>query len=163
MDKSDFMDKNYVTIMVESLEKKRNLLRNIAELNRQQLILLDAPNLSPEEFEQNIEYKGSMITELNLLDEGFAKLFDRIGDTLKQNSKEYASEISRMKELIKEITDLGNTIQTQEVRNKKKAEAKFESVRGQVRNVRNSQKVVKQYYQSMTKQHGVVGGFDDKK
>lgn len=46
------MNENYVDIMLQSLKKKVTVLNQIIELNRQQKILLDDPNLPPESLEQ---------------------------------------------------------------------------------------------------------------
>lgn len=143
------MEADYIRIMAESLEKKRDILGRIIDLNRQQDFLLQDPNLSPEDFEQNMQFKSSMVEQLNLLDEGFEELFGRVRDTLNTNRKQYAEEIVHMQELIKDITAKTTQIQAQEVRNREKAASKFSAVREQVRGVRNSQKVVKQYYDNM--------------
>ena len=42
------METNYVQIMIESLEKKKAVLSQIVDLNRQQNILLQDLNLQPE-------------------------------------------------------------------------------------------------------------------
>ena len=70
---------------------------------------------------------------------------------------QYVSQISQMQDLIKEITEKSAMIQTQELRNKEKAMQKFSGIREQVKGVRNSQKVVKQYYQNMMKQNSYTG------
>ena len=153
----------YINIMVESLEKKRQILSQIIEMNRQQKILLQDPNLSVEEFEKSIEYKGSLIDQLNLLDSGFEKLFDRVRAELDENRAQYADEIRKMQSLIKDITEQTNTIQTQEIRNKEAAAKIFSEVRQQVKGVRNSQKVVKQYYQNMVSQRKNAASIIDNK
>ena len=65
------MEADYIRIMAESLEKKKDILDRIIELNRQQKFLLQDPNLSPEDFEQNMKFKGELIEQLNFLDDGF--------------------------------------------------------------------------------------------
>lgn len=158
------MESDYIRIMEESLEKKRDVLRKVIELNKQQKFLLQDPNLSPEEFEENMQYKSNLVEQLNLLDSGFEKLFDRVRDELNHNREEYAAEIRRMQELIKDITALLNTVQAQEARSREEVTRKFASVRAQVKGVRNSQKVVNQYYQNMMKRGNVAPQFfDDKK
>ena len=57
------------------------------------------------------------------------------------------------------ITDKSLRIQQQELQNKKLMEQKFASVRKQVREVRQSQKVVNQYYKSMMKANYHLYGF----
>lgn len=146
------METSYINIMRESLEKKRDILDRIIELNRQQKLLLQDPNLLPEDFEKNMDNKSGFVEQLNLLDDGFEELFERVRDNLNENKQQYADEIKKMQTLIKEITEKTNTIQTQEARNKEEADRKFSDVRDQVKGVRNSQKVVHQYYQNMMRQ-----------
>ena len=146
------METSYINIMLESLEKKRGILDRIIELNRQQKLLLQDPNLQPEDFEKNMDNKSGFVEQLNLLDDGFEELFARVRDSLNENRQQYADEIKRMQELIKDITERTNTIQTQESRNKEEAGRKFADVRQQVKGVRNSQKVVHQYYRNMMQQ-----------
>ncbi len=98
------MEADYIHIMAESLEKKQDVLGRILELNRQQDFLLQDPNLSPEEFEQNMQFKSSMVEQLNLLDNGFEELYERVRDLLNTNREQYAKEIVQMQELIKDIT-----------------------------------------------------------
>ena len=147
------MNENYVDIMLQSLKKKVTVLNQIIELNRQQKILLDDPNLPPESLEQNLSDKDQMIRKLNELDEGFEELYNRVKDELQAQRAQYVSQFSQMQDLIKEITEKSAMIQTQELRNKEKAMQKFSGIREQVKGVRNSQKVVKQYYQNMMKQN----------
>lgn len=146
------METSYINIMIESLEKKRGILDQIIELNRQQKLLLQDPNLLPEDFEKNMDNKSGFVEQLNLLDEGFEELFAHVRDNLSENRERYTDEIKKMQGLIKDITEKTNTIQTQEARNKEEADRKFADVREQVKGVRNSQKVVHQYYQNMMRQ-----------
>lgn len=157
------VESEYIRIMTESLEKKRDILGKVIELNKQQKFLLQDPNLSPEQFEENMQYKANLVDQLNLLDSGFEKLFNRVRDALNNNRDLYTSEIRRMQELIKDITALLNTVQTQEVRNREEVTRKFACVREQVKGVRNSQKVVNQYYQNMMKRGNVAPQFFDNK
>lgn len=157
------VESDYIRIMTESLVKKRDILEKVIELNKQQKFLLQDPNLSPEEFEENMQYKSNLVEQLNLLDSGFEKLFDRIRDEFNNNREQYVAEIHRMQGLIKDIAALLNTVQTQEVRNREEATRKFVSVREQVKGVRNSQKVVNQYYQNMMRRGNVSPQFFDNK
>lgn len=157
------MEADYITIMIESLEKKMDVLGHIIELNRQQKLMLQDPNLLPEDFEKNMDYKSQLVDQLNLLDNGFEKLFQRVRETLQENKQQYAVQIEKMQTLIKAITEQTNTIQTQEIRNREEASRKFADVRDQVKGVRNSQKVVHQYYQNMMRQKSYAAQVIDNK
>ena len=143
------MEPNYLQIMIESLEKKKKVLQQMIELNNQQKFLLQDANLQPEDFEKNMQYKEELVQQLNLLDEGFENVFSRVREALYENKEMYVDEIRQMQEQIKEISTLMNTVSTQETRNKESATNKFDDVRKQIRSVRNSQRVVKQYYDNM--------------
>ena len=95
--------------------------------------------------------KSKLIDQLNELDSGFEEVFARVKEELELHRSEYKDEIFKMQELIRMITDKSLRIQQQELQNKKLMEQKFASVRKQVREVRQSQKVVNQYYKSMMK------------
>ncbi len=157
------MEADYITIMIESLEKKTDVLGHSIELNRQQKLMLQDPNLLPEDFEKNMDYKSQLVDQLNLLDNGFEKLFQRVRETLQENKQQYAVQIEKMQTLIKAITEQTNTIQTQEIRNREEASRKFADVRDQVKGVRNSQKVVHQYYQNMMRQKSYAAQVIDNK
>lgn len=157
------METSYINIMLESLEKKRGILDRIIELNRQQKLLLQDPNLLPEDFEKNMDNKSGFVEQLNLLDDGFEELFERVRDNLNENKQQYADEIRKMQALIKDITEKTNTIQIQETRNREEADRKFADVREQVKGVRNSQKVVQQYYQNMMRHKNYAAQVIDNK
>lgn len=157
------MNREYVEIMIQSMEKKAAVLNQLIELNKQQKLFLQDPNLSPEDFEKNMDRKGALIDELNQLDEGFEELFHRVRDELNADKKAYAPQIARMQDLIREIMEKTNMVQTQEIRNREQVENKFADIRRQVKGVRNSQKVVRQYYQNMTKQGSAEPKFMDNK
>ncbi len=146
------MNSNYIDIMIQSLEKKAAILSQLIELNKQQKLYLQDPNLSPEDFEKNMDRKAALVDELNQLDIGFEELYVRIKEELDANREGYAVQIKKMQDLIREITEKSNMVQTQELRNKEQVQRKFTDIRKQVKGVRNSQKVVRQYYQNMAKQ-----------
>ena len=157
------METNYIQIMIESLEKKKEVLGRIIDLNRQQNIFLQDMNLQPEEFEKNIEYKSNLVEQLTLLDSGFEKLYEKVRAELQENRAKYQSEIAKMQSLIRDISAQTNMIQTQEQRSKQQVEQKFADVRKQVRGVRSSQKVVQQYYQNMLHQKNADSSVIDNK
>ena len=157
------MDSSYIDIMIQSLEKKAAILDQLIELNKQQKLYLQDPNRSPDDFEKNMDRKAALIDGLVQLDNGFEELFGRVRDALYANRDAYAFQIKRMQDLIREITEKSNTVQTQEARNKEQVQHKFADIRKQVKGVRNSQKVVRQYYQNMVKQGGTEPRFLDNK
>ena len=142
-------DNNYVVILRESLEKKVRILNDLQELNMRQAEILEDPNSTPEEFEENVDAKEELINEITTLDEGFEQLFADVQSEVEAKREVYADEIQKMKELIREITSLGVRVQTQEKANYELAQTKFSDVRKQVKKVRHSQKAVNNYYRDV--------------
>ncbi len=145
------MEAEYISIMIQSLEKKLRVLEQIKRLNDLQRRQLEDPNLDPDDFEENVNGKGELVEQLNLLDSGFERVYERVREELNGDRSRYAPQIAKMQELIRKIMACSNEIQAQEERNKQQAQAKFDDVRRQVKNVRDSQKAVRQYYSSMMK------------
>lgn len=143
------MTTNYLQMMIDSLKKKKGILIRIIELNEEQNQILSEETLNGDAFDDNMKAKGSCIDELDLLDEGFQSLYDRIKEELAGNKTKYSSEIAAMKQLIKEVT--GAKIEVQEAHNKVKVEAMFRRERQEHREAKRSASMAKSYYQNMSK------------
>lgn len=155
--------KQTLNILEQSLEKKLLLLDRILEKSKEQEKLFKDPDLLPEDLEQNVEEKGSLVDELSGLDAGFERVFERIRAELPAHKEEYKSEIERIQKLIREITARSTSIQAEESHNKELAQKKFAKVRKQVKEARASRQVVNQYYQNMMKLNFVDPQFLDDK
>ncbi len=142
---------NYVKILEESLEKKVAVLEQISLENGVQAQILTDPAAGPDEFQDNIERKENLISQIQSLDDGFEALFDRVKLQLEKDRDQYREDIERMKELVRRVTELGVKVRDQEQQNFKLAERKFANVRGQAQKVRRSERAVTQYYQTMGK------------
>lgn len=145
------MTTNYLQMMIDSLNKKKGILIRIIELNEEQNQILSEETLNGDAFDDNMKVKGSCIDELDLLDEGFQSLFNRVRDAINANKEMYANEISVMKRLITEVTELGAKIEVQEARNKVKVEAMFRRERQEHKEAKRSASMAKSYYQNMSK------------
>ena len=153
----------YISIMIQSLKKKSAVLDTIMELNIQQKEELENPALDPDNFDRTVEKKAEQIQQLELLDNGFQELYEKVREELQSNREAYREDIACMQEYIRKLTDKSATIQAQEARNKDLMTQKFASVRKQVKEVRKSQKVVNQYYKSMMKANYMEAHFTDNK
>lgn len=157
------MLQTYIDIMLQSLEKKEAILDNIIELNKEQRNALENPELTPDEFDEIVEAKGELIDQLNLLDSGFEKLFERTKEELNGHKEEHADKIRIMQGHIKSITDKSVEIQAQESRNKDLMTKKFTMIKEQARSLRTSGKVANQYKQNMDKLNFIEPQFMDNK
>jgi len=157
------MAENYLLIMIQSLKKKIQVLDCIIDANDRQKIGLEDPALDPDDFDKIVEEKAKYIEHLDLLDQGFDKLFARVKEEVNANREAYKAEIKEMQTLIASITEKSNKIQVQEARNKDLMTQKFTKVHKQARDVRASQQAVNQYYQNMKKINFIDPQFMDNK
>lgn len=157
------MKNTYISILIQSLEKKLHILDEIIAKNRVQREGLEDPNLDPDDFDKTVRDKAALIEQLEGLDSGFEDVFERVKKELETNRGIYREEIKKMQELIRKITDKSMLIRRQEAENKRLMEQKFAAVRRQVKEVRQSQKVVNQYYKNMMKSGYVEPQFLDNK
>ena len=157
------MAENYLLIMIQSLNKKIQVLDCIIDADERQKAALENPGLDPDDFDKIVEEKAKYIEHLDLLDQGFDKLFTRVKEALNDNREAYKNEIREMQTLITTITEKSNKIQVQEARNKDLMTQKFSKIRKQARDVRASQQAVNQYYKNMKKINYIDPQFMDNK
>jgi len=83
------MEQTYIDIMIQSLEKKEQVLDRIIELDIKQKNQLEDPQLTPDDFDEVVEAKSRLIDQLNNLDSGFEKLFERTKEELNGHKEDY--------------------------------------------------------------------------
>lgn len=155
------MEQNYVDIMIQSLRKKIKVLEEIRNVNVTQQELLEDDKAHVEDFDKTVEDKSVLLEQLQQLDSGFDKLFERVRDELNNNREVYRDKIKIMQKLIRKITDLSMELQTQEARNKDLMTQKFVSVRQKAKVVRTNSKAASQYYKNMMQLNVVDPQFMD--
>ena len=139
-----------LSILQESLTAKRQVLLEIQEYNRKQEAVFIAEEVDMSLFDEAIEEKGRLVQKLTQLDEGFEAMYEKLAKELEHNRDKYAGQIRVLKQQIKEITDLGVSIQAQEARNKSLIESYFSRERSNMhRSLQNSAKAYN-FYKSMS-------------
>lgn len=143
------MAETYLSIMLQSLRKKEEVLDEIIRLDDVQKETLTDPARSVDEFDKTVEDKSACIDQLEQLDSGFEKLYAQVEDELAENKGAYAGEIRQIQERIRAITDKSVRIQAQEARNKDLMERKFTEVRKHANDMRRNSRAITGYYQTM--------------
>lgn len=141
---------NQLTILSESLDKKLQLLKEIQAYNKkqEQSFLEETANL--EEFDAAIEEKGRLIERLNKLDEGFETVYGRLAEELNGSREKYKAQIVQLQDKIRQVTELGVSVQAQEQRNKKLVEQYFAKAHNNLRQERKSSRAAYDYYKNMS-------------
>lgn len=154
---------NYLDIMIDSLVKKEELLRQIVDYNEAQQTIVTAPEFKEEAFEKNIADKGEAVEKILRLDEGFNSVFNRIKEELQANKKKYAKDIEHLKALVASVTDLGVRIQAQELRNKQLVEKKFAQMRRELSQAKRTTSTANAYYKNVNNLNQYESHFLDQK
>lgn len=137
---------NQLTILSESLDKKLQLLKEIQEYNKKQEQSFLEETADFEDFDAAIDEKGRLIEQLNKLDEGFETVYEKLADELNGNREKYKLQIRELQDKIRQVTELGVSIQAQEQRNKKLVEKYFAKHRNLINQERKNSKAVYDYY-----------------
>ena len=156
-------DKNYVNILIESLQKKIELLDRLSELDRQQESILTAEKYDNDAFDQVIEKKTALITKLDFMDSGFDATYNRIKRELVGNRDQYREEIKKLQELIAIVTEKSAGIQAMELRVQQKLQSTFRGERQKLRQSKTTVQAVTGYYKTMSNTAYVDSQYLDQK
>ena len=143
---------NQLTILSESLDRKLQILKEIQEYNKKQEQSFLTKSVRLEDFDAAIEEKGRLIDQLSKLDEGFETGYGRLAEKLKDNREKYRNQIAALQDKIRQVTELGVSIQAQEQRNKALVEQYFARERENIRQERKHSKAAYDYYKNMSGQ-----------
>lgn len=157
------MDNTYIAALIDSLNKKIEILNSIHVKDEEQLELTKVNPFPFEAFDKNADEKGVLIYKLNKLDEGFELVYAKVKDELNSNKAQYASEIKTMQKLISTITDLSTKIQAEEARNKAAMELSFKHEKEKLKSQRSSVNAIKSYTQTMKGSPSAYNSFSTKK
>ncbi|MBU5477769.1 flagellar protein FlgN [Eubacterium sp. MSJ-13] len=148
--------KIYATVLLDSLQKKFEVLKELLELTRKQNQLLSVQKiveLDTDSFDRIVDQKAEMIEKLDELDKGFETIYERAGAYIAKNKYEFQSQIIQMQNHIRTITDISLQIQGLEAQNKSRFNLFLKEKRNEITNFKTSNKVAVSYYQNMANQH----------
>lgn len=157
------MNQSGAQILLQSLEKKAQLLDKMIEQNSVQEGILKQDDLDMDVFDEAVNKQGTYLEEMDRLDQGFEAVYDRVRGELLQDKDRYRVEITRMKELIQQITDKIVTINAGNMRNKALAENQFKKKRISIGTGASKNKAARNYYNNMNNLNFVSPQFYDSK
>lgn len=156
-------NKDYIDIMVQSLNKKSGILDRLIEANKAQADIIDAEKFDFDKFDEVYAEKENLINELNLLDSGFEKLYNRVKEILDVDRQLYKSEIVKMQDLIKIVVSKAADVEVTEKRNHEAMTAKNVLLKREAKTRKLTNKAAVEYYQTMNKLNVIEPQFMDKK
>ena len=143
----------YLTAMQDSLRSKREILEKIFAITRRQeeIISQTAPDM--ERFEETLDAKAQLISQMQELDAGFQSVYDKMKTDIEKNKQEYRPRILEMQNLIRQMTELGVKIQALEQKNKQKFENFTSRKKQEIQEFYTNSRTVGVYAQHMANQH----------
>ena len=90
------MSETYIEILLQSLNKKEQVLKEIIRLDEVQKAQLEDEMCPVDDFDETVEAKSQCLEQLEQLDSGFQKVYDRVSEALKENKEAHPDEIGRM-------------------------------------------------------------------
>ena len=156
-------EKEYLDVLIRSLQKKLVLLNRISMLNQEQRDLLMDEDMEPDAFDGNVRDKGELISQITMLDSGFDEIYSHIKCLMERDHRLYEDQLAQMRELIRQIMAKDASVRAEEQRNYDLAQRKFASVKSKVREMKANQKMVNSYYRTMMGQKAGDSMFLDNK
>lgn len=157
------MEKNGMQILIQSLEKKLQILDELVKQNSVQENILQQEPFDMDAFDAAIDVQAGLVEELEKLDNGFEALYERLREEILKHKEQYAAEIARLQNLIGQITDKVVVVNTGNMRNKLLAEKQFKQTRQSIQQSVSKLKAARNYYNSMNNLNCVAPQFYDNK
>lgn len=157
------MTEGYLQILIESLEKKNEVLDKISVLNKEQAEISAHQPMDMEAYDKTMDEKGELIDEINRLDDGFTSTYERIKDEVQKQPDKYRSQVLVLQELIRTAVEKGVAIEAQEKRNRVALETVFRMKRQEIRQMKVSSSAAATYYKSMSRINTVDPQLMDRK
>ncbi|MCR5824447.1 MAG: flagellar export chaperone FlgN [Lachnospiraceae bacterium] len=153
----------YLRVMQDVLVRKKKVLTAIYEATKEQENALRTEDIDEAVFNDAMDRKTGLIGQLNEMDEGFQKLFEKISPEIKEKAAEHGDVIHRLQVLIQELTDLSVTVTALEKKNKDTLERRADEIRKGKKSFKVSRQTADKYYKSMNGLNAVTPVFLDEK
>ena len=145
------MIRQYLDALIRSRDEKKEVLEALIKSTEQQKNAMEAETPDWPAFDKMLDEKGELIEKLNKLDDGFNAVFDRIKQELLDNKEMYKPEIEKLKEQIREVTDMSTSLQAAEEKNRDLVTRRINESRRQIKQNRTTAKAAGRYYNAMNK------------
>ena len=153
----------YLDALLRSMDEKTACLELLLEKTAAQAEILAAEAVDWDAFDALIDEKAELIDRLEVLDDGFVSVFDRIKDELETKKDAYKPQIARLKEQIKKVTEQSASLMANEKRNQEQMTKQTGAERKRIRETRSRSKAAASYYKSMNQINYVDPQLMDKK
>ena len=157
-------DLTYISILIDSLKKKIEVLERLRDDTEKQEEILSRDELDFDAFNKTIESKEKSLARLNELDDGFLEVYEKVAPLFKNDKESYENEITYLKELVRRVTDYSTMLTALEERNKVKLSIHLNRGKQRIKEYKQSSKTVAAYYKNIANKRTPEGStFYDRK
>lgn len=153
----------YVKMLCSLLEKKASVMKEIISVTKRQEDIIQQSVVDWDAFDETLEQKEKLIDQINELDLGFDRIYQKVSEEMKLRKYLYADQIKKMQEYIKYLTDTSVAVQAQEQRNKLRMDQCFKMRRQEIKLRKEGQKTAAKYYNNMSSGYDSNSMYMDKK
>lgn len=157
------MLKQYLKMLDQSLDQKKQMLDQMIEMTAAQKVSLDKDPVDWEGFDQLVEKKAEMIERLDKMDDGFESVYDRIREELLKDKEQHKELVAAIQKKIQAVSDDSAALMAAERRNKEQVEIKIAEEKKRLQQRKTTSKVATNYYRSMNKVNLIDPQLMDKK
>ena len=143
----------YINILIDTLRKKEEILKDLLEKTDAQAGLLEAEELDTAAFDSLMEEKDTLLGELKTLDDGFLDIYSRVGAVLKNDTGAHAEQVKTAQELVRRQMELSSNLTGAEERNKAKLSIRLSQGRQKIKDFKVGAKTAAAYYKNMSGKH----------
>lgn len=154
---------NELQLLIDALAKKKMILQDILKKSEEQNEAASSDKFDAEQFDHLVDDKASLLQQMELIDDGFDAVYERIKDEMVQQKDVYKAEIAQLQCLIRETIDLGAKIHTTEVRTKARLETAIQQSRQDLQRQKQSSRTVMDYYKANSQMNYTESYFIDQK
>lgn len=137
----------YIDVLLTSLKKKEQSLEKLDRVVEKENDVLKRTDASVDELDELQQQKGDLLAEIEELEIGFEKVYERAGEELSRERQKYRPQIEEMQRYIKSITDLTVKIKAQEERNRQYMEVFIQSKKREIKQYHVGNQRMAQYHQ----------------
>lgn len=137
----------YIDVLLTSLKKKEQVLGKLDRVVEKEDIALKNKDASIDELNELQQQKEDLLAEMEQLEIGFERVYERAGEELSRERQKYRPQIEEMQRYIKSITDLTVKIKAQEERNRQYMEAFLKSKKREIKQYHVGNQRMAQYHQ----------------
>lgn len=157
------MVKQYLKMLDQSLDQKKQMLDEMIEMTATQKASLEKDPVDWTGFDDLVEKKAEMIERLDRMDDGFESVYDRIREELLRDKEQHKDFVTEIQKKIQAVSDASASLMAAERRNKELVETKMADEKKKLQQRKTTSKVASNYYRTMNKVNLIDPQLMDKK